>query len=294
MSLKQAVSQPWQPLPRAVGRAYEAQPAMAQGKPEARPMRPFTTRLTLALGFLSRLPMPGRVFAAHPDARLAESADTFALAGVVIALPAILVLILGGWLPTPVSAALALATLTAATGALHEDGLADCADAFFAPVSRERRLEIMKDSRIGTFAGLALIFQFAVAWASLTAILEAGLMPACVALVAASALSRAGLVWHWQVLPFARPGGLAESQGKPEWRAVPLNAASAIVVAFLCLVPFFGIWGLAMALLAAISGALAAMVLARGKIGGQTGDTLGLTQKLAEVFVIAALAGIIR
>lgn len=255
-------------------------------------MRRSFNSLVRALGFLSRLPLPSGPFAEAPDAPLSGDAGAFALAGVVIALPAALVLALAASMLAPLPAAmLALITMTALTGALHEDGLADCADAFFSPHPVERRLEIMKDSRIGTFGALALVFQFALGAAALAAILEAaGTWPAAAAMVAAAALSRAGIVWHWHVLPFARPGGLAAGQGRPGWNAVVLGAASAAAIAGLMLSAPFGLGGLAAALTAALTGAFCAMVLARAKIGGQTGDTLGLTQKAAELFVLLALA----
>ncbi|MGL4406666.1 MAG: adenosylcobinamide-GDP ribazoletransferase, partial [Notoacmeibacter sp.] len=163
---------------------------------------------------MSRIPLPGAVFAANPDAKLAESADVFPIVGIIVAFPAAFIFLIANvfW-PPIISSALALIALTAITGALHEDGLADCADAFFGSNNKERRLEIMKDSRIGTFGALALVFVFALGWASLATIAERhGAFAAAIALCVAASTSRAGLVWHWHVLPSARADGLASSQ----------------------------------------------------------------------------------
>jgi adenosylcobinamide-GDP ribazoletransferase len=255
------------------------------------PLTHWIDRTLIALAFLSRIPVPSSVFVRHPDLPLAGSAAFFPLAAILITLPAIAVLLVSSWLQPELSTALALATLAMTTGALHEDGLADCADAFFAPVSRERRLEIMKDSRIGTFGGLALIVQFVMGWSALSAIVDHSAFAGVAALLCVSAMSRAGVVWHWHVLPFARPGGLAESQGRPTWGSV-LIAASLAGTTALIVVPWaFGWLALAMLLATATLATLASMILARGKIGGQTGDTLGMAQKLTEVFVLVALAG---
>jgi adenosylcobinamide-GDP ribazoletransferase len=255
-------------------------------------MRPFTTRLILALGFLGRIPLPGKVFAANPDAKLSESADIFPLIGLVIALPAAFVFFTASMIwPPVISAVLALAALTAITGALHEDGVADCADAFFGARDITRRLDIMKDSRIGTFGGLALVFVFALGWACLTQIAEAnGTYAAMAALFIAAAASRAGMVWHWHVLPPARADGLAAAQGKPDWNAVVF---AAVYTAIIVIPVAFALFGLAITIVVfafAFFATLGVMILSRAKIGGHTGDTLGLSQKITELSVLLALA----
>ena len=241
---------------------------------------------------MSRIPLPGAIFAAHPEAKLAESADVFPIVGLIIALPAALLFFLASLIwPPAISAALALVVLSALTGALHDDGLADCADAFFGAKQIARRLEIMKDSRIGTFGALALVFVFALNWACLTQIAEnSGTYDAITALMVAAAASRAGLVWHWHVLPPARPDGLAASQGKPEWNAVVPAALYAAIITVPLVLALFGIGTIIAVLAFAVFGSLLTMILARAKIGGHTGDTLGLTQKIAEMSVLLALA----
>ena len=177
------------------------------------------------------------------------------------------------------------------TGALHEDGLADCADAFFGARDVSRRLDIMKDSRIGTFGALALAFVFTLNWACLTQIADAnGSYAAIAALFVAASVSRAGIVWHWHVLPLARADGLAASQGKPDWNAVVFAAIYAGILSAPLVILIFGIGIFIMALAFALVATLGIMVVARAKIGGHTGDTLGLSQKITELAVLLALA----
>ncbi len=246
----------------------------------------------MALAFMSRIPLPGATFAANPDAKLAESADVLPVTGFVIAIPAALAFFFASLIwPPAISAALALVTLTAITGALHEDGLADCADAFFGARNIERRLEIMKDSRIGTFGALALILVFALGWACLTHIAENyGTYGAIAALIVAAATSRAGLLWHWHVLPPARADGLAASQGKPEWNTVVLASLYSIIISVPMVFWLFGLGSVFLVLGFALAGSLVAMIVSRAKIGGHTGDTLGFSQKIAELSVLLALA----
>ena len=248
----------------------------------------------MALGFLSRIPLPAATFAANPNAKLSESADVFPFVGLVVAAPATVFFFLASLIwPPAISTALALIILTMVTGALHEDGLADCADAFFGAQKVERRLEIMKDSRIGTFGALALVFVFALNWACLTQIAEtSGTFGAVAALLVAAAASRAGLVWHWHVLPPARADGLAASQGKPEWNAVVLAAIYSATIAVPLVFWLFGLGVLIVVLAFVLAGSLGAMIISRAKIGGHTGDTLGFTQKIAELSVLLALASV--
>jgi adenosylcobinamide-GDP ribazoletransferase len=259
---------------------------LAEGAPS------WAERLVLALGFLSRIPMPGGPFARHPGFPLAATADMFGLAGLVISLPAAITLALASALwPPAIACALALAVLVAITGALHEDGLADCADAFFGARDVPRRLDIMKDSRIGAYGATALIVVLLAEWAALTAIMQAhGGLAAAIALMVATSASRAGLVWHWQVLPEARPEGLAASQGKPQWRAVQASAAMAGAAALLTVPMLLSAVHFIAFIFAGSASALAAMIVARAKIGGMTGDTLGMSAKITMLGGLLALA----
>ena len=168
-------------------------------------------------GFLSRLPMPARHFEGH-DGSLSRASGMFPVAGLLIALcPGLVLLILSVMdANAALTAVLALAALIGVTGALHEDGLADSVDAFGARGGREHMLEIMKDSRIGTYGVLALMTSFALRAISLTIILSViGGWSTFVILIGIAAASRAAMVWHWYGLPPARQGGVAASVGAP-------------------------------------------------------------------------------
>jgi adenosylcobinamide-GDP ribazoletransferase len=245
------------------------------------------------LRFFSRLPVPAwppeRDPHAPPD--FATAPRMLPLAALVIALPAALVLAaalalhLGPWL----AATLAAATLVAITGALHEDGLADVADAFGGRTSA-RRLEIMRDSRIGSYGASALVLVFALRLGALATLSDRIGWKAGAALVAAAILSRAAALAPLALLGPARTDGAAAAVGRPTGLthafAWVLAAILALVTAFLGL-PVHGI---------VLGGALAAGVgllmtrLSQGLIGGHSGDAVGATQQLAEV---ATLVGIL-
>ncbi len=252
--------------------------------------------ILLALQFLTRLPLP-----ADPDfepSRLRACASYFPLAGAVIGAWAALVLVLALRLwPPLVAAALSLAATVWLTGALHEDGLADTADALGSRVSRERALDIMKDSRIGSYAavavGLALILRVAcVAELARPARAAAWAVPA---LIGAHAQSRAAPVWIMGRLPYAADASRAKAAALAQrLRGGTLAAALAWGVAWsvasACAAAWLGAcsWGHALGLAGSeLAAAAAATLLAQrwldARLGGFTGDTLGAVQQLVEM-----------
>ena len=180
--------------------------------------------------------------------------------------------------PLP-TAAVAVAAGLLITGAFHEDGLGDTADAFGGGTTVERRLEIMKDSRVGSYGVLALGIVLLARWAALTALLGAGQWGA---IVAAAAMSRAPMALLMAALPNARGSGLAASHGAPSPGVAVQAVAVALLLGWLCA----GAAVLPMALAMAVAAGLVALV-ARAKIGGQTGDVLGAAQQMA---LVAGLA----
>ncbi|PYE89997.1 adenosylcobinamide-GDP ribazoletransferase [Phyllobacterium leguminum] len=244
-----------------------------------------------SLGFLTRLRISQAWFDGQ-NGSLAENARVFPLAGALIALPAAFVLIVATLfnLPPVVASILAIGTLTIVTGALHEDGLADIADGFFGGATVERRLEIMKDSRIGTFGGLALIISVALrALLFATLIERAGVGLAALALIGTEAASRAVLVAFWRMLPSARPGGVADGAGAPD----DTGAFTALLAGFFFLVatyvPAGGIGGLLVAVLLCAAATFGFANLCHHKIGGQTGDALGAAQQIAALALLMGL-----
>lgn len=237
------------------------------------------------LGFFSRLPVKPR----SGPFDLRASAGAWPLAGMALAVAAGLAFLLAraAGMPLMVAAVLALATLTLLTGGLHEDGLADSADGFGGGKTMASRLEIMRDSRLGTFGGLALVLVLLL---KATALASVGVDPLAglVALLAAAGISRAAALWHWQDLPSARTDGLAASVGVPEKHALTVAAATAGLMALAAL-PLFGVSVLVAILLAGLVTA-GFSALCRRMIDGHTGDTIGAAQQLAETAVLVGLS----
>lgn len=233
-----------------------------------------------ALGLLTRLPV--KVNTDHAMTRGAAAAWAFPLVGLVVGGLTGLVGAgaLGLGLTPAIAAGLALAAQVLVTGAMHEDGLADCADGFWGGWTRPRRLEIMKDSRIGAYGVLALILGIGLKWVALEAIFARGpsVWPW---LICAAVLSRAAMVWIMATLPHARPAGLAAQVGRPR-RAIAWVALGG--AAGLCLL----FAGLAGALAVGIAWGTGGLIgrLARARIGGQTGDVLGGVQGCTEIAIL--------
>ncbi len=187
-----------------------------------------------------------------------------------------------------VPAVLAVAASTLLTGALHEDGLADTADGFGGGRSREARLAIMKDSRLGTYGALALAFSVALRIAVLASMTPSY---AWAALIAAHAGARGLATWAMTALPYAGDPG-ATRISYSEATLDRSGALTALLITLAALLPalikapsalFAGL------ILAALS-ALAVVALARRLIGGYTGDVLGAVEQAAEVAFLLGLA----
>jgi adenosylcobinamide-GDP ribazoletransferase len=184
-------------------------------------------------------------------------------------------------LSAPITAGLMLGASMILTGAMHEDGLADCADGFWGGFDTPRRLEIMKDSQIGTYGVLALIVITGLRWLALSAVISTGFL----GVIAAAMLSRGVLPALMSALPHARHVGLSHSVGRPTSNAALIAIAVSAAVSFL-LIGFSVIATLALVALTS----LAMARLAKAKIGGQTGDVLGASQVIAETAVLLWLA----
>lgn len=235
--------------------------------------------LLSAFGLLSRLPLPN-----HRSTG-AGSAWAWPLVGAVLgsitAGVVWLALFLG--VTAGVTSVLALMTLALLTGGLHEDGLSDTADGFFGGWTRERRLEIMKDSRVGSYGVLALLLVTLARWSALTALVVHG--GYWQALIVAGALSRAPMGLMMALLPNARGTGLSHATGRPSAMVALFGAALALALAFL----LAGFTALILALAALLTTILLSLSALR-RIGGQTGDVLGASQQLAELACLAVLS----
>ena len=185
-----------------------------------------------------------------------------------------------------VASVLALAVLVAVTGALHQDGLADCADGLGVRGDRDRRLAVMRDPATGVFGTLALLI-----WGLLltTAIASLGKEDALRALVVAAVIARTAALVHAAAAPPARTDGLGAGF-TPGNGAIAVAAVATIAAAILIAGPAKGLAALAAGALVA----LATTTWARAALGGRTGDTLGATIALAEVAVCLALLGTVN
>jgi adenosylcobinamide-GDP ribazoletransferase len=255
---------------------------------KTRRLRPRLRHIGVALALLTRLPLPRL-----PDAAFANQAGAgwaWPLAGLAVATLATAAgtLALSAGLPATAVAGIVLAVQVAATGAMHEDGLADTADGLWGGLTPQRRLEIMRDSHIGSYGVLALILALGLRWTALAGLIAAGTWIG--PLLGTAILSRALLPGLMTVLPPARPGGLSGSLGVPgravSLAALGLGAGLALACAGMTIVVPALAAGLAVAGLAG---------LARARIGGQTGDILGAAQQVAETVLLlgllAAIAG---
>lgn len=227
-----------------------------------------------ALQFLTVIPV--RLRAHSPG----HSAAWFPVVGALIGWLTLATLILAEQLlPVPLAAIVAALFSILITGGLHEDGLADCADAFRAGRPRDRILAILHDSRVGAFGALALIFSAGIRW-SAYAQMPAESLPA---VISAPALGRAAMVaLAW----IARPAG----DGLGFAFSVDLSTSAALAaIAIGC------VFSIPMGLVAgAIAGAGAALAVVvahlyfRARLGGVTGDCLGATCQVVELFVLVA------
>ncbi len=178
--------------------------------------------------------------------------------------------------PTLVAGALTLGFWIWLTGGLHLDGLADCCDGLLASASVERRLEIMKDSRLGAFGGIGLVLILlfkAAALASLAPETAPGILLA--ASLGRWCILPAGL------LPLARPSGMG-ADFKAGFRPWYLAAGAVIPLALALLLGARG-------LISLLVGSLAAFVvlrLAQTRIGGVTGDVFGMTVEVVEAVTL--------
>ncbi|KWT80875.1 adenosylcobinamide-GDP ribazoletransferase [Agrobacterium radiobacter] len=253
----------------------------------------FITDVMHSLAFLSRLPVPSRFFDDADSVSMRRTARAFPAAGLLIALPAaFLVVVFATFNASPQLTGWLVIGLTAlVTGALHEDGLADMADGFGSGKDKARMLEIMKDSRIGSYGAIAMILSFAIRATALASLIET--LPAkaaAAAMIAALVLSRALMVWHWQSLPAAKTSGIAAGAGQPGTSERNIAFVIGLLLFILFTLHALPLLSIALVLAAAF---LAAMLFGRlcdRKIGGHTGDTIGACQQITEIVILVALA----
>jgi len=261
---------------------------MGPGSP--RRLAPAARDIAECLRFFTRLragaPVPG---AALDLGRIAWAAPVAGAAvGLVGALILALTTLIG--LPPLLRAGLATAALVAATGSLHEDGLADVADGFGGGLTRAMKLEIMRDSRIGAYGAIAVALALILRVGALTAALDGGFWRAALSLIVVAALSRAGALTPLACLAPARADGAGAAAGPVDSSALAAAWGMGLVIALALGLVAVGFIHALVATLASGAAALAMVALARRLIGGQTGDVAGAAQQCAE---IAAWCGLL-
>ena len=230
------------------------------------------TRLPVHRLWLPRLTVPAEAVWAYPIVGAAVGAIGGAVYWIAHSLSC----------PPALAALCALVAMILATGALHEDGLADFADGL-AGDSKERSLSIMRDHEIGTYGVIALLMSLAMRATAITLIAEPRAVMA--ALIAADAASRLSAVLIMVALPPARSDGMSASVGSPTAGLAAIALGVTFVIAWL-LLPF------GVALLLIVSAGVSAIVLgrvARTRLGGQTGDVLGASSQICECLALIVL-----
>jgi adenosylcobinamide-GDP ribazoletransferase len=185
------------------------------------------------------------------------------------------------------AAMLAVTATVLITGAIHEDGLADTADGFGGGRTSDRKLDIMRDSRIGTYGACALVISLALRWSALAAIGKPG--PVAAALSVSHAAARAALPMFMWLVPPARSDGLSAGAGQPSGQ----SAIIAMGLGMLCLI--FGL-GPGAAVIGVILLVLAGLIigwLAISHVAGQTGDILGAMEQIGEITIVLMAAALL-
>lgn len=239
----------------------------------------------LALQFMTRLPVP--TDGAYSAERMALTPRWYGGVGAFIGLICAVVYVLAAHIwPPMVAAALAVITGLLVTGGLHEDGLADTFDGLGGGRTKDRVLEIMRDSRIGSYGAIALM-----ATLGLRVMVLAALPPHAVpfALVAGHAISRAGIVAVMARADYLRATGAGSAvAARPTGLTLAYATITALVAAALLLWPF-PLTSVFAALVCATLGHLALSRWFLGRLGGYTGDCLGAVQQTTEIAIYLGL-----
>ncbi|HWF94191.1 MAG TPA: adenosylcobinamide-GDP ribazoletransferase [Xanthobacteraceae bacterium] len=240
--------------------------------------------LRIGMLFSTRIPLPHATALSGVD--VAGASWTLPVIGALIGLlgASIYWLAFDFNLPPLLGAALAVTATLFVTGCLHEDGLADTFDGLGGGRGRERKLEIMRDSRIGTYGACALAMSLLLRVGALASLARPG--PVTLALMAANAGARAMVPLFLRLVPPARPDGLSAGAGRP-------TRSNAAVAALLGLVVLLGSFGVARSvvvflLLLVVLGVMRWLCLRQ--IGGQTGDVAGALEQIGEIVILLTAA----
>lgn len=237
----------------------------------------------IALQFFTRLPIPRWV--GFEQQWLHHASRYFPLVGVVVGALAAAVYAAAAQLwPAPVAVLLSTAASIYLTGAFHEDGFADMCDGFGGGMTRERVMEIMKDSRIGTYGAVGAGLLIALKCTLLAQLPLAGAVAALMVAHPLSRLAASALIWKLQY---------ARDEGKAKPLAQDMSGAEFAIAAVCALLPLVVIGAIGTLPWLRLAACVAAAALAAAwlgakcvrRIGGYTGDCLGAVQQLSEVAI---------
>ena len=235
------------------------------------------------LSFFTRWPLPASAHAVP----LADAARAVPIAGLVAALPGAIVLLLLSGADPLVAAIAATALLVVSTGALHEDGFADVADGFWGGKDATSRLEIMRDSRLGTYGVAAVVLALIAKVACIAVLMKMSPLFAAGAVLAAALMARTAALDIWIAGPAARPDGLAAQRPtEASFHIAALSAAGRSVALIFWQAPA-GVISATFLLLLTVKGL---GLLARRKIGGVTGDVIGAAIVAGDLVYLGTLA----
>ncbi len=241
----------------------------------------------LAVSFLTRLPVPIR--GEVTQQALGRCHRWFSLAGAMIGLG--LALVYWGaqqYLPSSIAVFMTLGLSLWLTGALHEDGLADCMDGLGGGQSVAQRLAIMKDSRVGSYGVLALIVSLVGRWLLLNALAQQDTVLVMMALITSHALSRGLAALMMGVLPYLRCDGDSKVHALTGYHRLS-DRGWLVGVASLVAVLVAGVAsGILLLLMTVLSGLILYRWLKR-QLGGVTGDALGAVQQITEMLLYLTL-----
>ena len=244
-----------------------------------------------ALRFFTRLPVVSRD-GDHGLPPFARTLRAFPLVGIATGGIQALFLVMITWLTgSPMLGAIAaLAAGLITTGAFHEDGLADMADGFGGGWDKARKLEIMKDSRLGTYGASALLLALLFRVGAVSVLAERlGPVAAGAALIGAEAISRAASLHIGYALPAVRREGASYAAGRPSGEAYVTAWIAAALIGIFTVWPAISLLALAAGAVAAALAATGVASLAHRQIGGQTGDVAGAAQQLCIGAFLAVL-----
>ena len=204
---------------------------------------------------------------------------------------AVVTLLGGVWLGLPgyFAAALAVGAMVMVGGGMMEDSLADSADGLFGGSTRERRLEILKDSRHGTYGVAALCLFLVLRVTALGGVATVNPLAAAGLWLAANIAGRSGALWVAVALPPARAEGASASAGALPVSRFIVGAALATLLVFVIGAPASSLLGVIVAVLAVSLVVLGWTALCRKLVGGQTGDLIGGAAGLGEIAALAVL-----